>query len=76
MVAEFDIFNSKERKVVCTKKYGTSPYSCSYELLEIGKEYTVTNVDVDSWCTYITLKEFPGKRFNSVLFGEVGGEQI
>lgn len=69
-----DIFNSKERKVICTKKYDTSPYSCPYELLEIGKEYTVTNVDVYYWYTYLTLKEFPDKRFNSVLFDEVGGE--
>ena len=69
-----DIFNPKERKVVCTKKYDTSPYSCPYELLEIGKEYTVTNVDVYGWYTYLTLKEFPDKRFNSVLFDEVGGE--
>lgn len=69
-----DIFNSKERKVVCTKKYDTSPYSCPYELLEIGKEYTVTNVDVYGWYTYLTLKEFPDKQFNSVLFDEVGGE--
>lgn len=69
-----DIFNSKERKIVCTKKYDTSPYSCPYELLEIGKEYTVTNVDVRGWVTYLTLKEFPDKWFNSVLFDEVVGE--
>lgn len=68
---EFDISDCSARAVKCIDKYDTSPYSCDYELLEIGKEYTVTNVDVYGWCTMITLKEFPGKRFNSVLFTEV-----
>ena len=66
----FDISNSSERIVKCVEKYDTPPYSCDYELLEIGKLYTVTNVDVHSWHTMITLKEFPGKEFNSVLFAE------
>lgn len=66
-----DIFNNKERKVKCVRKYDTSPYGCDYEDLEIGKEYTVTNVDVYNWYTMITLAEFPNKRFNSVLFDEV-----
>lgn len=65
-----NIFDSKERKVVCTKKYDTSPYSCPYELLEIGKEYTMTDIDVGGWVSYVTLKEFPNKSFNSVLFEE------
>ena len=68
-----DIFNNKERKVECVRKYDTSPYGCDYEELEIGKEYTVTNVDVYGWYTMITLAEFPNKRFNSVLFDEVKG---
>ena len=66
-----DIFNNKERKVKCVRKYDTSPYWCDYELLEIGKEYTVTNVDVGSFVTFIELKELPNYRFNSVLFEEV-----
>ena len=65
-----DIFNDSERIVKCVRKYDTSPYSCDYELLEVGKKYTVTGVDVQGWYTMITLKEFPGKRFNSVLFAE------
>lgn len=67
---DFDIFNSLERIVKCVKKYDTSPYSCDYELLEVGKKYTVTDVDRYSWHTMITLKEFPDKKFNSVLFAE------
>lgn len=70
---DFDIFNSSERIVKCVEKHDTTPFSCDYELLEVGKKYTVTDVDVHSWHTMITLKEFPGKRFNSVLFAESEG---
>ena len=73
---KFDIFNSSERIVKCVEKYDTSPYSCDYELLEIGKKYTVTNVDMFAYYTMITLKEFPGKRFNSVLFAESENEEL
>ena len=66
-----DIFNNKERKIKCIDKYDTSPYDCDYELLEVGKEYTVTNIDVYNWFTMIELKEFPNNQFNSVLFEEI-----
>lgn len=66
----FDIWDNSERIVKCIAKYDTSPFGCDYELLEIGKEYTVIDVDVYGYYTMIALKEFPGKRFNSVLFAE------
>ena len=65
-----DIFDGSERIVKCVRKYDTSPYSGDYELLEIAGKYTVTNVDLHGCYTIISLKEFPGKRFNSVLFEE------
>ena len=65
-----NIFNHSERVIKCVEKYDTSPYKGDYELLEIGKEYTVTDIEVHGWYTMIRLKEFPGKRFNSVLFEE------
>lgn len=68
-----NVRNHSRRKVVCTDKYDTSPFGCDYELLEVGKEYTVTNVDMGGFVTMITLEEFPDKEFNSVLFGEIGG---
>lgn len=37
-------------------------------LLVEGQEYEVTEQDVHSYHTKLTLKEFPGKRFNSVSF--------
>lgn len=70
-----DIFNDKERKIKCIDKYDTSPYCCDYKLLEVGKEYTVTNIDVYDWFTMIELKEFPNKQFNSVLFEEIESEE-
>ncbi|OSA95739.1 UNVERIFIED_ORG: hypothetical protein B2H93_04775 [Clostridium botulinum] len=38
------------------------------KVLEVGKEYTLETVDVDSWNSDVYLKEFPNKTFNSVLF--------
>ena len=40
-------------------------------LLEIGKIYTVTNVEVYSWFTLYKLKEFGDKQFNSVDFASI-----
>lgn len=64
-----NIFDKTERTIKCVDKYPALPPG-DYELLEVGKIYTVANVDVDDWFTMIELKEFPGKRFNSVLFEE------
>lgn len=38
------------------------------EILEIGKMYEVEKVETHSWHTKYYLKEFPGKKFNSVCF--------
>lgn len=37
-------------------------------LLVIGQEYEVKRVSVHSWFTCYYLKDFPHKKFNSVLF--------
>lgn len=68
-----DIFNDKERKIKCIDKYDTSPYRCDYELLEVGKEYTLIGVNVYSSFSMVQLKEIPDKEFNSVLFEEIEG---
>lgn len=70
---EFDIFNNAERPVRCIGKFDTFPYTIDCDLLEVGKEYTVTDVDVHESYTMIELKEFPDSRFNSVLFEEIEG---
>ena len=70
---EFDIYNSSERKVlcICNDEDGMMVSSHNHHLLEIGKEYTVADVEVHSWHTLVWLKEFPGKTFNSVIFNEI-----
>ena len=68
-----DIVNNKERQVVCVfnRVQSTFPGFESESLLTVGAKYTVIDVEVHRWYTLITLKEFPDKQFNSVLFEEV-----
>lgn len=69
----FDIFNSETRKVICTDNdpRGMFPGSEIAALLTVGKVYTVVDVEVHSWHTLVTLKEFPGRQFNSAHFEEI-----
>ena len=70
---EFDIFNSKCRPVKCVENELCS-MSVNHEnagMLTVGQIYNVTDVEVHSWHTLISLKEFPGYQFNSVQFEEV-----
>lgn len=41
------------------------------ELLKAGVAYEVEGVEVGSYSSKIELKEFPGKKFNSVFFRRV-----
>ena len=70
-----NIFNDDRRKVICINNsddtYGVSGTG---HLLTIGEKYTVTDVDVHSWHTRVDLEEFPGIKFNSVLFEECSEE--
>lgn len=70
---EFDIWNNAERKVMCIRndEVGMMVASYNHHLLEVGKEYTVENVEVHSWHTLVYLKEFTQKPFNSVVFEEI-----
>lgn len=68
-----DIFNNAERQVVCVENDidSTFPGFEDNTLLTVGQKYTVIDVEVHSWHTLVTLREFPNKRFNSVLFAEI-----
>lgn len=70
---EFDIYDSSERRVMCIRndEDGMMISSENHHLLEIGKEYTVVDVEVHSWYTLVWLAEFPEKTFNSVVFSEI-----
>jgi hypothetical protein len=80
-----NIFNGKEFKIKCIDKYDMKPYytcirelleiSSNYELLEVGKEYTVTNIRIYETITLLTLKEFPNKEFISALFDDLYKEE-
>ena len=43
----------------------------NHHLLEVGKEYTLEDIDVHSWHTIVYIKEFPNVEFNSVVFKEI-----
>ena len=67
-----DIFNNKKRKVKCVDNSNdTWGLKGTGHLLTIGKEYTVTDIEVHSWHTRVILEEFPNTEFNSVLFEEI-----
>lgn len=73
-----DIHNSKPREIRCIRNDddvwgGGGDYA---HLLEIGKVYNLTDVEVHGWHTLVWLAEFPGDvSFNSVLFEELDGEE-
>lgn len=69
-----DIFNDKERPIVCVCNdiESTFPGYEHEKLLAVGQTYTLVDVEVHSWHTLVTLREFPGVQFNSCLFDEVG----
>lgn len=74
-LTEFDIWNAQPRKVVCVNNdqhaysLGENPSK-----LEVGKEYEVENVQVESWYTLVKFVGIDGW-FNSVLFEELEGYQ-
>lgn len=71
-----NIRDCSTREVVCINNENNNFFGCDENspLLEIGKTYTIVDVDVHSWHTEIELKEFPDIKFNSVCFEEKGGE--
>lgn len=68
-----DIFNNEPRKIRCvrTDEDGMIVSSENHHLLKVGEIYNITNIEVDSWYTLISLREFPDKTFNSVAFEEI-----
>lgn len=51
---------------------GKGGYDCDREhankFLKVGQEYTVVSREVHSWSSTFTLAEFPGEKFNNVMF--------
>lgn len=71
-----NIEDYSKRKVICINNKDNEFFGCDENspLLEVGKTYTVVNVDVHSWHTEVELEEFPNIIFNSVCFDEIGGD--
>ena len=44
----------------------------AHELLVEGQIYEVESLNIGGWISHIRLKEFPGKRFNTVHFQRIG----
>lgn len=68
-----DIFDNSERQVFCISNADNDVFDCDENspLLTVGEKYTVIDVEVHSWHSLVTLKEFPDRQFNSVLFEEI-----
>lgn len=67
-----EIFNNRPRKIVCIdNSHNTFGDDNVVHLLKIGMKYTLMYVDVYSFYSLITLREFPNLQFNSVLFEEI-----
>lgn len=68
-----DIFNTEERPVVCVDNTYMDGFSFGEQvgLLNVGKTYTVVDLEVHSWHTMVTLREFPNRQFNSCHFEEL-----
>ena len=71
-----DITDYSEREVICVSNKDDEFFGCDCNspLLEVGKIYTVIDVDVHSCHVEIRLKEFPNTVFNSVCFEEMVGD--
>lgn len=68
-----DIWNSQPREILCIRndKGGMIVSSTHNDLLEVGKTYTLVDIEIHNWFTIVWLAEFPGIEFNSVMFEEI-----
>ena len=67
-----DIYSSIGTKVTFLNRNGTDFDRVEAEkILKIGEVYTIANIDVRDYISYVTLEEVPGKTFNSVMFDNV-----
>lgn len=67
-----DINNVLVRKIKCISNTDGNFWGCdgNHHLLEVGKEYTLADIDVHRRHTVVYLAEFPSIPFNSCAFEE------
>jgi hypothetical protein len=72
MEEDMDIYCEEGTKVKFINEGGwDGEFEEAKKYLKQGEMYTVDYVDIGGWTSYVTLKEFPTKEFNTVLFAEV-----
>lgn len=70
-----NIYSQPGTKVIFLDKNGTdSDRENAERILKVGQIYTVKSINVQSWISYVTLKEVPNRMFNSVMFENTDSE--
>lgn len=64
-----DIYTAPGEKIVFTGE-GGYPYEGinAKKILDIGKVYTINNIEIHSSCSYVKLNEITGEVFNTTMF--------
>ena len=72
-----NIYDNTPREILCISNSSNDFFDCDRNspMLEIGTTYNLVCVIIHSWHTEIELEEFPGIKFNSVYFEEIGGAE-
>lgn len=71
MFEPMDIYSKEGTKVKYMNKNGyEGDREYANKFLKEGKVYTVEDIEVGGFMSYVYLKEFPSKPFNSVMFKE------
>lgn len=59
-------------KIIFTGKGGYDfQLENALQFLDIDQEYTLSDIQIDSWSSAVQLEEFPNEWFNSVQFKNV-----
>lgn len=67
-----DINSPEGTKIIFTANGGYDlQIDNAKNILSLNSVYTVQYIDIRDWCSYVTLKEFPDKIFNTALFEKV-----
>lgn len=70
-----NIFDLKQRQLVCVTEHSDDCYFPNGSMLKKGHVYTLIWINLYPFKSYVFLKEFPNLEFNTVQFEEVKGYQ-
>ena len=67
-----NIYSKPGTKVTFLDKNGNDwQRAAASKIFKVGQIYTIKNIDVHSWVSYVEFEECPGKTFNSVMFDDI-----